>query len=132
MILELLLVMLELGGEVDLLFFLILIMDILLCCRRLGLRLDFGVDDYICVLKRCKLEFMNIFISYVSVFNKFNVSNNNVNVVFMVRIMLFQELVFRMNKFWIVFVLDCCLFVFYNIVYIQGVVNVNCLDRFNR
>lgn len=132
MILELPPVMPESGGEVDLLPPSTLTTDILPCRRRLGLRLDFGADDYTCVPKRCKLESMNISISHVSALNKLNASNNNVNAVFTARTMPPQELASRMNKSRTVLVLDCRPFVSYNIAHIQGAVNVNCSDRFNR
>lgn len=132
MILELPPVMPESGGEVDLLPPSTLTTDILPCRRRLGLRLDFGADDYTCVPKRCKLESMNISISHVSALNKINASNNNVNAVFTARTMPPQELASRMNKSRTVLVLDCRPFVSYNIAHIQGAVNVNCSDRFNR
>lgn len=131
MILELPPVMPESGGDVDLLTPSNLSTDILPCRRRLGLRLDFGADDYTCVPKRCKLESMNISLSHVSALNKLNTSNN-VNAVYSARTMQPQELASRMNKSRSVLVLDCRPFVSYNIAHIQGAVNVNCSDRFNR
>lgn len=129
MIVELPPVMPESGGAVDLLPPSTLTTDILPCRRRLGLRLDFGTDDYTCVPKRCKLESMNISFSALS---KLSSTNSNVNAVFSARTMQTQELASRMHKSRTVLVLDCRPFVSYNIAHIQGAINVNCSDRFNR
>jgi rhodanese-related sulfurtransferase len=72
---------------------------------------------------------MNISFSALS---KLSSSNTNVNAVFSARTMQTQELASRMHKSRSVLVLDCRPFVSYNIAHIQGAINVNCADRFNR
>lgn len=90
--------------------------------RRVGLSLDFSdisSDDL--VTKRCKIESMNIQIN-----NGHYPHNGGC------RTILPSDLASRINKSKTVLVLDCRPFFAYNANHIQGAVNINCSDRFNR
>lgn len=94
--------------------------------RRVGLSLDFSdisPDDL--VTKRCKIESMNIQISNGPY------PHNGGSGVFH-RTMLPSDLACRINKSKVVLVIDCRPFFAYNANHIQGAVNINCSDRFNR
>lgn len=94
--------------------------------RRIGLSLDFSdipAEDL--VTKRCKMESMNI-----------QINNGpyplNGSPTLSHRIILTADLASRMNKNRPVLILDCRPFFAYNANHIQGAVNINCSDRFNR
>ncbi|KAL5009121.1 hypothetical protein ScPMuIL_014702 [Solemya velum] len=98
--------------------------------RRLGrsLKLDFSAigstDDYP-VPKKCKVESMN----FCSAYNgNYNVSSSPTPA----RTMLPQDLASKLNKSKQILILDCRPFMSYNTNHIQGAVNINCSDRFNR
>lgn len=94
--------------------------------RRVGLSLDFSdisSDDL--VTKRCKMESMNI-----------QINNGpyplNGSPTLCHRVILPSELASRVNRNRPVLILDCRPFFAYNANHIQGAVNINCSDRFNR
>lgn len=94
--------------------------------RRVGLSLDFSdipSDDI--VTKRCKMESVNI-----------QINNGpyplNGSPTLCHRIIMPTDLASRMNRNRPVLILDCRPFFAYNANHIQGAVNINCSDRFNR
>ncbi|XP_045170245.1 dual specificity protein phosphatase 10-like [Mercenaria mercenaria] len=94
--------------------------------RRIGLSLDFSdisTDDL--VTKRCKIESMNIQIN-----NGPYPHNGGSGIGH--RTILPSDLACRINRSKTVLVLDCRPFFAYNANHIQGAVNINCSDRFNR
>ena len=94
--------------------------------RRIGLSLDFSdisSDDL--VTKRCKIESMNIQIN-----NGPYPHNGGSGIGH--RTILPADLACRINRAKTVLVLDCRPFFAYNANHIQGAVNINCSDRFNR
>ena len=102
--------------------------------RRVGLALDFSQ-----LPKRCKLESMNFSINssfpHTSAGNNITgntcINNNNNNNSYQ-KTILPHDLAGRLNKSKPVLVLDCRPFFAYNANHIQGAVNINCSDRFNR
>ncbi|KAH3850690.1 dual specificity protein phosphatase 10-like [Dreissena polymorpha] len=97
----------------------------ILARRRIGLSLDFPdfTSDNL-LTKRCKMESMNMQIN--------NGPLNNGSPTLHHRFILPSELSCRMNKLKPVLILDCRPFFAYNANHIQGAVNINCSDRFNR
>ena len=100
--------------------------------RRIGLSLDFSQ-----LPKRCKLESMNFAVNTTfslcsSGNNTGSNVNNNVNNNSYQRTILPQDLAGRLSKSKPVLILDCRPFFAYNANHIQGAVNINCSDRFNR
>jgi rhodanese-related sulfurtransferase len=94
--------------------------------RRVGLSLDLSdISSEDIVTKRCKIESMNIQI------NNGNYPHNGGSGG-LFRTILPSDLANRMNKSKGVLVLDCRPFFAYNANHIQGAVNINCSDRFNR
>ncbi|KAL4237319.1 Dual specificity protein phosphatase 10 [Mactra antiquata] len=95
--------------------------------RRVGLSLDFSdiaSDNF--VTKRCKIESMNIQI------NNGPYPLNGSSGVSPHRTIMPSDLACRLNKSKTVLVIDCRPFFAYNANHIQGAVNINCSDRFNR
>lgn len=99
--------------------------------RRLGgsLKLDFSAlgsaDDYP-VSKKCKLESRNF--GSAAYAGNYNVSSSPTTA----RTLLPQDLALKLNKSKQILILDCRPFMSYNTNHIQGAVNINCSDRFNR
>lgn len=103
--------------------------------RRVALRLDLAsIADFTCgntddfhLPKRCKLESMNYSLSNGAF--KQQITNS---VSLKARTIQPQELVTKLRKSKSMLLVDCRPFVSYNIAHINGAVNVNCSDRFNR
>ena len=98
----------------------------ILARRRVGLSLDFeDIPPEDLVTKRCKMESMNI-----------QINNGpyplNGSPTLCHRTIIPSDLASRMNRNRPVLVLDCRPFFAYNANHIQGSVNINCSDRFNR
>lgn len=94
--------------------------------RRVQLSLDFSeFSSEDIVSKRCKIETMNISVSSTAFQN--NGSSHSFH-----RTILAKDLAQRLNKSKPLLVLDCRPFFAYNANHIQGAVNINCSDRFNR
>lgn len=97
--------------------------------RRVGLQLDFSdYSDDQCdiVSKRCKFESMNISVNT----STYPIVNGCSGIYH--RTIVPQDLAIRLNKSKPVLILDCRPFFAYNANHIQGAVNINCSDRFNR
>ena len=96
--------------------------------RRVGLALDFSQ-----LPKRCKLESMNFAVntSFSHSSSGGNNTGNNNNNTYQ-KTILPHDLAVRLNKSKPVLILDCRPFFAYNANHIQGAVNINCSDRFNR
>ena len=111
--------------------------------RRVGLSLDFSQ-----LPKRCKFESMNFTVNATfslcsggsntgttcsSSNNNNNNANNNVNNINSYqRTIMPHDLAGKLSKSKPVLILDCRPFFAYNANHIQGAVNINCSDRFNR
>lgn len=103
--------------------------------RRVALRLDLAsIADITCgntddfhLPKRCKLESMNYSLSNGAF--KQQITNSES---LKARTIQPQELVTKLRKSKSMLLVDCRPFVSYNIAHINGAVNVNCSDRFNR
>lgn len=94
--------------------------------RRIGLSLDFSdISSEDLVSKKCKIESMNIQITAANYTNSGLTGTTH-------RMVLPADLAHRMKKCKAVLVLDCRPFFAYNANHIQGAVNINCSDRFNR
>ncbi|KAK3093278.1 hypothetical protein FSP39_013599 [Pinctada imbricata] len=119
-------VMPELGGDVDVLRpSSVTPSELLPCRRRLGLSLDLGKGNEFHMPKRCKVDPMNFSLNGLT-------SLGGSNFLCSARTMQPQELASKLQKSKPVLLVDCRPFVSYNINHIQGAVNVNCSDRFNR
>lgn len=102
--------------------------------RRVALRLDLSTFDFTCgksddfhLPKRCKLESMNYSLDSCALKQQ-----NTNSEALKARTIQPQELVTKLKKSKAVLLVDCRPFVSYNIAHINGAVNVNCSDRFNR
>ena len=103
--------------------------------RRVALRLDLAsFADFTCgrtddfhLPKRCRLESMSYSISSGALKQQ-NLNNDCLKA----RTIQPQELAVKLKKSKSVLLVDCRPFVSYNIAHINGAVNVNCSDRFNR
>lgn len=115
--------------------------------RRVGLSLDFSQ-----LPKRCKIESMNFAVNATFSLcsggsnagttcssssnnnnNNVNINVNNVNNINSYqRTIMPHDLAGKLSKSKPVLVLDCRPFFAYNANHIQGAVNINCSDRFNR
>ncbi|XP_063428262.1 dual specificity protein phosphatase 10-like [Mytilus trossulus] len=100
--------------------------------RRVALQLDFDftcgkTDDFHHLPKRCRLDSMNYSISG-SALKQQNTNTESLKA----RTIQPQELDTKLRKSKSMLLVDCRPFVSYNIAHINGALNVNCSDRFNR
>ena len=126
MILPVGVVMPESGGEIDVLTPTTVTSELLPCRRKLGLSLNLGGGDSYHMPKRFKLDSMNF------TFNTLTTNISNSGVLCSARTIQPYELAAKIQKSKPLLIVDCRPFVSYNIAHIQGAVNVNCSDRFNR
>jgi len=99
--------------------------------RRVGLSLDFSSDfpSEDIVSKRCKMETMNIQLNNVNVNAHYS---HNGSPTLCHKTILPSDIACRINKPKPTLILDCRPFFAYNANHIQGAININCSDRFNR